>query len=135
MPTSYATILNTPTPTRMQRQLVAELGHFQPAHIVRVQAHSNYSKIYFSHTNVAIVLAITLQRIEEQLPAASFLRVHRSHLVNKAFIKQVKGVDKVVELTNGDSIMISRRRKKVVMLQAIPLKIKLACQQPFDAAV
>ncbi|MCC6762874.1 MAG: LytTR family transcriptional regulator [Chitinophagaceae bacterium] len=99
----------------MQRQLAAELGQVQSAHIVRVEARSNYSRIYFSHTSIALVLAITLQRIEEQLPATHFLRIHRSHLVNKAYIKQVTGGEaKVVELQTGEKIAVSRRKRCVV---------------------
>ncbi|MCC6762399.1 MAG: LytTR family transcriptional regulator [Chitinophagaceae bacterium] len=108
-------MLNTPTPTRMQKQLAAELGQVQSARIVRVEARSNYSRIYFSHTSIALVLAITLQRIEEQLPAAHFLRIHRSHLINKSFIKQVIGGEaKVVELQTGEKIAVSRRKRGVV---------------------
>lgn len=99
----------------MKFNLTDLLHPFQPAHILRVEALSNYSKIYFSNRPSALVLSVTLMRIEEQLPAASFLRIHRSHLINKSYIKQVTGGGaKVVELQTGELIAVSRRKQSVL---------------------
>lgn len=99
----------------MKFNLTDLLHPFQPAHILRVEALSNYSKVYFSNRPSALVLSVTLMRIEEQLPSTTFLRIHRSHLVNKEYIKQVTGGEaKVVELQTGESISVSRRKQRVL---------------------
>jgi two-component system LytT family response regulator len=101
-----------------------------------VEACSNYSKIYFVNRRLALVLAASLIRVQELLPTSSFIRVHRSHLVNKSFIKQVLyGEQKMVELTNGEAIAISRRKKKAVKRQALPLSSAAALVVPQEAAV
>lgn len=99
----------------MKLNLTDLLHPFQPADILRVEALSNYSKIYFCNRSSVLVLSVTLMRIEEQLPAASFLRIHQSHLINKSYIKKITGGEaKVVELQTGESIAASRRKQRVL---------------------
>ncbi len=79
--------------------------------IVRVEALSNYSKIYFENGKVLVVSKV-LQWLEDRLPNHNFIRVHRSHLVNFTFINNVD-IKKMSSLILKDSskIEISRRRK------------------------
>jgi DNA-binding LytR/AlgR family response regulator len=87
----------------------------EPGNILRVEASSNYYKIHFDKKQKAMVLPITLMRVQEGLPADMFLRVHRSHLVNKLYVKQVSGGEaKIIELTNGDLIAVSRRKHSII---------------------
>lgn len=89
-------------------------NQFEPANIIRVQAHSNYCKIHFTNQRGTIVVSEVLHRVQDKLPAQLFLRIHRSHLVNKLYIKQVLGTQtKKVELTNGEFVAVSRRRHAV----------------------
>ncbi|MEP7143379.1 MAG: LytTR family DNA-binding domain-containing protein [Ferruginibacter sp.] len=79
--------------------------------IIRVEALSNYSRIHLSNGK-KIVVAKVLHWFEDELPIEMFTRVHRSHLINKHFIQQVKGIrSKTLLLNNGESISISRRKK------------------------
>lgn len=113
----------------MRISLSDQLQALNPDHIIRVEAASNYSKVYFIDRRLALVLAASLIRVEEMLPAAAFIRVHRSHLINKAFIKKIHGGEhKVVELINGETITISRRKKKAVKREA--LAVRLATYYP-----
>jgi two-component system, LytTR family, response regulator len=79
--------------------------------IVRIEAISNYSKLYFADGKT-LVVAKVLRWFEEILLAKQFIRVHRAHLVNKQFISRyIKGEGEKIQLTNGECIEVSRRRK------------------------
>jgi DNA-binding LytR/AlgR family response regulator len=80
--------------------------------LVRVEAISNYSKLYFANGKT-LVVAKVLRWFEEQLDAAMFLRTHRTHLINKQFVHRYHhGQTAVVKLINGESIGVSKRKKK-----------------------
>lgn len=84
---------------------------FEPEKILRIQAQSNYCKIYFIDRRNPMVVSKVLHLMQQKLPAYMFIRVHRSHLINRQYIKQVSGTHtKTAELTNGESIVFSRRK-------------------------
>ena len=86
----------------------------QPENIIRIEASSNYSKVYFSNAKPMMVAKV-LHWFEDKLPQQMFARVHRSHLVNKMFMCQVNGVkNKMLLLNNGESIAVSRRKSGVL---------------------
>jgi two-component system LytT family response regulator len=90
--------------------------------IVRIEASSNYSKIYFSNAmggSKTLVTAKVLKWFEERLPQQSFTRLHRSHLVNNSFLQLNQSMGKAFELENGEIIQISRRRKKSVLTKLL----------------
>src|SRR5258705_11729777 len=79
--------------------------------IVRIQSISNYSKLFFRDGRT-LVVAKLLRWFEQQLQARDFVRVHRTHLVNRDYICQYradKGGSKL-ELTNGEKVDVSRRK-------------------------
>jgi two-component system LytT family response regulator len=79
--------------------------------IVRVQAIKNYSKIYYINGNTYVVCR-TLQLMQDALPETDFVRVHRSHLINRQFIIGISGEQKnELRLSNGETIQMSRRQK------------------------
>ena len=87
----------------------------QPENIIRIEASSNYSKIYFSNSK-PMTVAKVLHWFEDQLPQQMFARVHRSHLVNKMFMCHVNGGKyKTLVLNNGENIAISRRKSGVLV--------------------
>ena len=79
--------------------------------IVRIEAKSNYCKLFFVNGKT-LVTAKILRWFQERLPSESFTRPHRSHLVNLLYINPNQCIDKFFVLANGDSIQVSRRRKK-----------------------
>jgi two-component system, LytTR family, response regulator len=90
--------------------------------IVRVEASSNYSKIYFSNAmggSKTLVTAKVLKWFEERLPQQMFTRLHRSHLVNNRFLQFNQSMCKTFELENGEIIQVSRRRKKSVLTKLL----------------
>ncbi len=82
--------------------------------IIRIQSISNYSKIYFVDNSYPLTVAKILHWFEDNLPAGMFLRTHRTHLVNKQHIQNVALSSHTMELSNGEHISISKRRKQWV---------------------
>jgi two-component system, LytTR family, response regulator len=82
--------------------------------IIRIQSNSNYCKIYFADNSYPLTVAKILHWFEDNLPAGMFLRTHRTHLVNTMHISKVVLSSKVMHLSNGEQIGISKRRKQWV---------------------
>lgn len=47
-----------------------------------VEAMSEYLKIYTDHRPKPIVALLSMKKMEERLPASTFMRIHRSYIVN-----------------------------------------------------
>lgn len=88
--------------------------HVSAHQIIRLEALSNYSRVYFSNGRTMVV-AKTLGWFQQQLPAELFVRVHRSHVINRSYVKEVAdGFGKYIVLNSGDNILVSRRRRNMV---------------------
>ncbi len=82
--------------------------------IIRCQGESNYTHLYFTEKKPLLV-AKSLVEFEELLADHGFIRVHKSHLVNMNHVISISKNDGgTLILSNGDSILISRRRKDFV---------------------
>jgi two-component system LytT family response regulator len=85
--------------------------------IIRCQGEGNYTHIYFEE-NKHLLVAKTLVEFEDLLHDYLFLRVHKTHLVNlKHVAAYLKNDGGILQLTNGERISISRRRKETVLRQ------------------
>lgn len=81
--------------------------------IVRIEAVSNYSKLFFADGKTFVVAKL-LKWFEEKLLSDKFIRIHHTHLVNTNYISEyVKGRRGKVGLNNGDWIEVSRRRRSL----------------------
>lgn len=84
-------------------------------HIVRCEADVNYTCFYFNDRPKMMVTR-TLKDFEEMLEDRGFARVHQSHLINTAYIKEfVKGDGGYLVLTDGSNVPVSIRKKNQVM--------------------
>ena len=84
---------------------------FDINHIIRLEAQSNYTMIYFDD-QPKMMASRTLKEFEEILPVDTFFRIHNSHIINLLFIKKyIRGDGGQVEMKNGDHILVSRRKK------------------------
>lgn len=91
--------------------------------IIRCQGEGNYTHIYFEG-NKHLLVSKTLVEFEDLLHEYSFLRVHKTHLVNlKHVTAYLKNDGGMLQLTNGDLISISRRRKEAVLQQIKMMKL------------
>jgi two-component system, LytTR family, response regulator len=92
----------------------------QAQHIIRVQASSNYCRIYCDDEPYPITVARVLAWFQELLPQQDFIRTHRTHLVNRQYIKSK--TDSHMLLQNGESICISKRRMSAVKKNSLTNK-------------
>jgi two-component system, LytTR family, response regulator len=96
--------------------------------VVRMEASSNYTRIYFID-NKKLLSAKLLRSFEQQLSDVGFVRIHKTHLVNQEHIKYIDRTNGHVCLRDDSVCPISRRKKKALIT-------KLAQQQglKFSAA-
>lgn len=93
--------------------------HFRD--IIRIEAISNYSKLYLTGGRYMVVARV-LRWFEERLAAEGFIRTHRTHLVNSCWILEFSGGGKeIIRLQNGDCLQLSRR-KRSFFLKNWPLR-------------
>jgi two-component system, LytTR family, response regulator len=76
--------------------------------IIRVEAISNYSKLYFNNGRT-LVVAKVLKWFDDKLSSEGFIRSHRSHLVNEKSVLMLQG--NCVQLQNKELLQISKRKK------------------------
>ncbi|GGM82530.1 DNA-binding response regulator [Dyadobacter beijingensis] len=76
-----------------------------------VEAMKDYLKIYWG--SGITVLHQTMGRIEEKLPAASYLRVHRSFIVSKKIIAEINGNEIIT--TTGKTIPIGSTYRETIL--------------------
>jgi two-component system, LytTR family, response regulator len=88
---------------------------FLPDQIVRLEAKSNYTKIFFSN-QLPMLLARVLKDFEPSLLPLGFVRTHRSHLVNKTRIVRIDG-DGTIFMDDLSIAEISRRKRTEVLRQ------------------
>lgn len=85
---------------------------FSPEEIVRLEASSNYTKIYFCN-KTKMISAKVLKEFVEMLAPFGFVRTHRTHLVNRQHILCITP-DGII-MKDSSVAEISRRMKSGVM--------------------
>lgn len=80
-----------------------------PSDIIRLEGEGNYTRFYLANSQKHLS-AKTIKEYEEILLQHNFLRIHKSHLVNKNFIVQYQKEGFVI-LKDNISIPVSRQRK------------------------
>jgi two-component system LytT family response regulator len=80
--------------------------------IVWCEGDSNYTHLHLSDQS-RITASKTLKEFEEMLPEAEFLRVHKSHMVNIAFVNTITR-DGQLLMNNDFKLEVAKRRLKEV---------------------
>jgi len=84
-----------------------------PEEIIRLEGESNYTRLFFSGKKPMLV-SKTLKDYEELLAEHGFIRVHKSHLINKKHVVNYTNDGHLV-LADQSKVEVSRRRKEEVM--------------------
>lgn len=80
--------------------------------ILHIESDSNYSVIHFLNGTKKTITR-TLKELEIQLKTYSFVRIHRSNMINLIHLKEyIKGEGGYVILNNGQHLDVSRRKKE-----------------------
>lgn len=78
--------------------------------IIRIEADSSYAHIFLIEGK-RFTASKTLKYFEEMLEDYSFIRIHKSHLINPAHLLQVNGDHSIAVMRDGSQVEISRRKK------------------------
>lgn len=82
--------------------------------IIRCEADDYYTHVFITGRK-PIMISKTLKEIENTLSGNTFVRTHKSHLVNLKFIKTyVKSDGGYLILQNGENVPVSRRKKEML---------------------
>jgi two-component system, LytTR family, response regulator len=88
---------------------------YKPEEIIRLEGESNYTKFFFVN-KTTLLTSHTLKDYEEILMNHGFIRVHKSHLVNRAHVINYT-TDGMLTMADLSKVEISRRRKEEVKEQ------------------
>lgn len=79
--------------------------------IIRCESDNTYTTFYTLHQKPMIV-SRTLKECEQLLASQRFFRIHNSHLINLAYVREyIKGEGGQVKMEDGSYVDVSRRRK------------------------
>jgi two-component system, LytTR family, response regulator len=86
---------------------------YKPENIIRLHGEGSYTKFFFTD-NTSLLTAHTIRNYEDILFNYGFIRIHKSHLVNKEHIVNYHS-DGMLTMADASKVEISRRRKEDVM--------------------
>jgi two-component system LytT family response regulator len=90
--------------------------------IISCESDDNYTRLQLKN-NKKILVTRSLKEIEETLEQHSFIRVHRSYLVNLNEIeKYIKGDGGYLVMSDGTSIDVARNKKETLLKKLLPYK-------------
>jgi two-component system LytT family response regulator len=86
---------------------------FNLADVIRFEASSNYTLIH-SINQRPLVVAKVLADYECMLKEMGFVRVHRSHLLNRRYVHSVDSCGSII-MYEGFKVEVPRRKKKEII--------------------
>jgi two-component system, LytTR family, response regulator len=86
---------------------------YKPEEIIRLEGEGNYTKFFFANKS-SLLTTYTLKNYEDILINYGFIRIHKSHLVNKAHVINYL-MDGMLTMSDYSKVEVSRRRKEDVM--------------------
>jgi len=101
--------------TKMIFPVMNSLLFLSPAKIIRLEAKSSYTKIFFDDRKPVTTCKV-LKEYETLLKPLGFIRTHRSHLINK---NRIASIDDNGNIYMDDCSIagISRRKRTAVLKQ------------------
>jgi two-component system LytT family response regulator len=102
----------------LTRFFVRQGGRLTPVltrDVERLEADDDYVRV-FVHGREHLV-CITMNDFERRLDTRQFLRVHRAHMINLAFVREItlqEGGRMMIELRSGARVLASRARSRLI---------------------
>jgi two-component system, LytTR family, response regulator len=88
--------------------------------IIFCESDDNYTRLFLNSSKKLLVTR-SLKEIEEMLEPYSFLRVHRSYLVNLNEVeKYIKGEGGYLMMSEGSKVDVSKQRKEMLLQKLQP---------------
>jgi two-component system LytT family response regulator len=95
--------------------LTGGISVLDAADIIRIEAISNYSRIY-TKQNENLLSAKTLKDFELSLQQYGFERVHHSHIINLTHLKKYSNKDgSLLEMSDGSAVPLAQRKKAFIL--------------------
>jgi two-component system, LytTR family, response regulator len=99
------------TPVRIAIPQLGRTSFLDVADIVALEADSNYTIVH-KLDHLKVVVTKTLKEFEEILSIKQFVRIHKSYIVNIAYVKSYSTIDGgVVVMKDGTEFSVSRRQQ------------------------
>jgi len=100
---------------KLKIQTKDKIRFYKSNEIIRFEAKQDKTIIFLSN-NTTSEIDESIEGIEQQLQNFSFIRIHKNHIINVNFISKIYGnFDNQIELTNGETIPVTKNRKKQIM--------------------
>lgn len=80
-----------------------------PEDVIILKADINYTIIHFKNGQKCIV-ATPLKSLEQQFEQHNFYRIHKSFMVNLAYVKTYFQTNNKVEMIDNQKALVSRRK-------------------------
>lgn len=81
--------------------------------IMYCKADNNLTELHLFNEKSFVLSSDTLKKVEEELPSDQFYRIHRSHCVNRDYIKSInRNTGLAVEMKNGTKLEIAKDKKE-----------------------
>jgi len=110
-PLSALTILRPLPPAGLLLPFPRDRRFVPAEQILAMSGERNYTRIYFTN-GCKLLYSKTLGYVLGLLPTPAFSRIHRSHAVNRQYIRTIDAFS--VELVDGSAWAVSRRKGRVV---------------------
>lgn len=99
-------IVETKEPVEIELKLDGIMKHIKIEDILYIEAVGNYIKIHFK-LEKSILVTQTMKYISSLLPSSSFTRIHKSFIVQRSEVVEIKKT--VLTLSNSVSLPIGRK--------------------------
>ncbi|MFT4601636.1 MAG: two-component system LytT family response regulator [Arenicella sp.] len=105
---------NFSQPKRIALNTLEKIHIVNVDEILRCESNINYTMFYFLD-GTKLLVTKTLKEFDKLLSDHNFIRVHQSHLINTAFIKEFIKSDGYIIMRDGTRVPVSTRKKQVLM--------------------
>jgi len=79
-----------------------------------LQSENNYTTVVLN-SGRSILCSKTLKRFEDRLMASTFMRIHKSYMININHVLSFQPTNMLLQMCDGTKIPVSRNRKHIIL--------------------